>query len=89
MDELLPFRWSSTFAVRMKITRIMCDQCFFFCSVSSITGCCRVSGMHLQEIIVPEVVDFRNQAELACGYAMTGADLQSVKWYKDSMEFFR
>lgn len=60
--------------------------------IFSQTGCHHVNGdtqLHLTKTTVPEVIDFRNRADISCEYDMNGDVLQSVKWYKDSMEFFR
>lgn len=47
------------------------------------------NGMHLTRITIPKVVDFRENAYLSCEYAMDNDTLHSVKWYKDTSEFFR
>lgn len=61
--------------------------CVIFYSLA--VGCHTISGMHLTDITVPEVVDFRHNIEISCEYNMNGKTLHSVKWYKDNMEFFR
>ncbi|XP_030369782.1 uncharacterized protein LOC115620608 [Scaptodrosophila lebanonensis] len=48
-----------------------------------------ISGLFVTEITVPEIVDFRDNVTLSCSYDMSGHTLNSVKWYKDRMEFFR
>lgn len=48
-----------------------------------------VRGIQLTEISVPEVVDVNDRVNLTCTYHMGGHTLNSVKWYKDGMEFFR
>lgn len=48
-----------------------------------------VSGIHLTDISVPEVADIEEKVNLTCTYHMGGHKLNSVKWYKDGMEFFR
>ncbi|XP_055612923.1 uncharacterized protein LOC129759473 [Uranotaenia lowii] len=48
-----------------------------------------IRTLQLQEILVPEVVDVRDQPTLSCSYDMGSHKLNSVKWYKDEKEFFR
>lgn len=49
----------------------------------------RISCLFVTDINVPEIVDFRDNVTLSCSYDMSGHTLNSVKWYKDKMEFFR
>lgn len=53
------------------------------------TGCQQTKGLRLTNIVVPEVVDFRDTVSLSCSYNMGNHTLNSVKWYKDDNEFFR
>lgn len=53
------------------------------------TGCQQTKGLRLTNIVVPEVVDFRDTVSLSCSYNMGNHTLNSVKWYKDDSEFFR
>lgn len=48
-----------------------------------------VRGIELTEISVPEVADVKDTVNLTCTYHMGKHKLNSVKWYKDTMEFFR
>lgn len=48
-----------------------------------------MAGIHLTEISVPVVADVKDSVNLTCMYRMGGHKLNSVKWYKDGMEFFR
>ena len=43
----------------------------------------------MTEITVPPAVDVKDRANLTCTYHVGGHKLNSVKWYKDDMEFFR
>ena len=52
-------------------------------------GASGVYGLFVTDINVPEIVDFRDNVTLSCSYDMSGHTLNSVKWYKDEMEFFR
>ncbi|KAJ6639017.1 hypothetical protein Bhyg_11756 [Pseudolycoriella hygida] len=52
-------------------------------------SCQQTKGLHLTNIVVPEVVDFRDTVSLSCSYNMGNHTLNSVKWYKDDNEFFR
>uniref|UniRef100_A0A1A9WMZ8 Ig-like domain-containing protein n=1 Tax=Glossina brevipalpis TaxID=37001 RepID=A0A1A9WMZ8_9MUSC len=49
----------------------------------------RVWSLFVTDLNVPEIVDFRDNVTLSCSYDMSGHTLNSVKWYKDKMEFFR
>ncbi|XP_034486014.1 uncharacterized protein LOC117790626 [Drosophila innubila] len=49
----------------------------------------RISALFVTDISVPEIVDFRDNVTLSCSYDMSGHTLNSVKWYKDRLEFFR
>lgn len=75
---------------------ILCFSHYFFVVIVvfilfsfSTAGYHTINGMHLTDITVPEVVDFRHKIEISCEYNMNGKTLHSVKWYKDNMEFFR
>lgn len=46
-------------------------------------------AIQLTDISVPEVADVKERVNLTCTYHMGGHTLNSVKWYKDGMEFFR
>lgn len=46
-------------------------------------------ALQLTEIHVPEVVDVKETATLSCTYELGKHKLNSVKWYKNGMEFFR
>lgn len=48
-----------------------------------------ISALFVTDISVPEIVDFRDNVTLSCSYDMSGHTLNSVKWYKDRLEFFR
>ncbi|EDW81719.1 uncharacterized protein Dwil_GK10863 [Drosophila willistoni] len=48
-----------------------------------------VHALFVTDISVPEIVDFRDNVTLVCNYDMSGHTLNSVKWYKDHLEFFR
>lgn len=54
-----------------------------------ISGCHQITALHLTDISVPDVADFRDTITLSCTYNMGNHALNSVKWYKDDMEFFR
>ncbi|EDW59326.1 uncharacterized protein beat-Va [Drosophila virilis] len=49
----------------------------------------KISALFVTDISVPEIVDFRDNVTLSCSYDMSGHTLNSVKWYKDRLEFFR
>ncbi|KAM8705126.1 hypothetical protein ACLKA7_009567 [Drosophila subpalustris] len=59
----------------------------FFCF--SLIDMQRISALFVTDISVPEIVDFRDNVTLSCSYDMRGHTLNSVKWYKDRLEFFR
>ncbi|EDW42400.1 uncharacterized protein LOC6606613 [Drosophila sechellia] len=46
-------------------------------------------GLHLSNLSVPRIIDVAQKAKLFCSYAMGNRTLNSVKWYKDGLEFFR
>lgn len=47
-------------------------------------------SLKLTKLYVPKVVDPRSEkVELRCEYNLEGKELYSVKWYKDTNEFFR
>ncbi|KAH8382622.1 hypothetical protein KR009_004413 [Drosophila setifemur] len=46
-------------------------------------------GLHLSNLSVPRIIDAAQKAKLFCSYAMGNRTLNSVKWYKDGLEFFR
>lgn len=43
----------------------------------------------MTDITVPEVADYRDDVKLSCSYVMGTHALNSVKWYKNELEFFR
>jgi len=45
--------------------------------------------MEMTKIVVPKVVDVKDIIKLSCSYNMGKHKLNSVKWYKNEMEFFR
>lgn len=51
--------------------------------------CNRCTTLRITKIVVPEITDHRDVATLSCSYDMGSNALNSVKWYKDSSEFFR
>ncbi|EDV93270.1 GH19209 [Drosophila grimshawi] len=48
-----------------------------------------IGALHLSSLSVPRIIDVTQKAKLFCGYEMGNRTLNSVKWYKDGMEFFR
>ncbi|EDW14403.1 uncharacterized protein LOC6572836 isoform X2 [Drosophila mojavensis] len=58
----------------------------FSCTLIDMQG---ISALFVTDISVPEIVDFRDNVTLSCSYDMSGHTLNSVKWYKDRLEFFR
>ncbi|EDV93268.1 GH19206 [Drosophila grimshawi] len=60
---------------------------FFFCC--SLIDMQSITALFVTDISVPEIVDFRDNVTLSCSYDMSGHTLNSVKWYKDRLEFFR
>lgn len=58
----------------MKKKKIVCHLC---------------TTLRITKIVVPEITDHRDVATLTCSYDMGSNALNSVKWYKDSSEFFR
>lgn len=62
---------------------------FFFSPNSTWTDFCNINAMQVTDISVPQVIDFRKNATLSCSYNIGTHALNSVKWYKDGMEFFR
>lgn len=58
-------------------------------SLSAILDVPRTSTLFVTDLSVPEIVDFRDNVTLSCSYDMSGHTLNSVKWYKDRLEFFR
>ncbi|EDW81723.1 uncharacterized protein Dwil_GK12214 [Drosophila willistoni] len=49
----------------------------------------RIQCLLVTDINVPQIVDFRDNVTLSCSYDISGHTLNSVKWYKNEMEFFR
>ncbi|XP_030370382.1 uncharacterized protein LOC115621001 [Scaptodrosophila lebanonensis] len=49
----------------------------------------RIQCLLVTDINVPQIVDFRDNVTLSCSYDISGHTLNSVKWYKNNMEFFR
>ncbi|XP_050317373.1 uncharacterized protein LOC126751284 isoform X2 [Bactrocera neohumeralis] len=46
-------------------------------------------ALNLSNLSVPRIIDAAQKAKLFCSYEMGNRTLNSVKWYKDGMEFFR
>ncbi|XP_034116278.1 uncharacterized protein LOC117575928 [Drosophila albomicans] len=63
--------------------------CLLFLFCCSLIDMQSISALLVTDISVPEIVDFRDNVTLSCSYDMKGHTLNSVKWYKDRLEFFR
>ncbi|XP_036213680.2 uncharacterized protein beat-Vc [Bactrocera oleae] len=46
-------------------------------------------ALYLSNLSVPRIIDAAQKAKLFCSYEMGNRTLNSVKWYKDGLEFFR
>lgn len=57
--------------------------------VPAIHGLGTVQDITIKDIEVPEIIDFREIADLSCTYDIGNHTLNSVKWYKDGKELFR
>ncbi|XP_058063263.1 uncharacterized protein LOC131213269 [Anopheles bellator] len=49
----------------------------------------RTAALRLTNMNVPEVVDYRDTITLSCSYDLGDHQLNSVKWYKGTQEFYR
>ncbi|XP_058127589.1 uncharacterized protein LOC131291276 [Anopheles ziemanni] len=49
----------------------------------------RTLALRLTNMNVPEVVDYRDTVTLSCSYDLGAHQLNSVKWYKGTQEFYR
>lgn len=63
-----------------------CNNTIFFILISDFK---HISGIRLTNISIPKIADIDDMVQLSCSYDIGGNTLNSVKWYKDSKEFFR
>ncbi|XP_055381483.1 uncharacterized protein LOC129612058 [Condylostylus longicornis] len=61
-------------------------QLFIFCLLYDLR---LIKALSLTNLTVPRVADYRTIAKLSCTYEMGKHKLNSVKFYKDGLEFFR
>ncbi|XP_017140082.1 uncharacterized protein LOC108154331 [Drosophila miranda] len=57
--------------------------------LATFNGWLPAEGLHLSSLSVPRIIDVAQKAKLFCSYEMGNRTLNSVKWYKDGLEFFR
>lgn len=81
--ELIPIKKKIKKYYKNTLAAINKINCFLF------SGFYHIKALHLTQISVPQIADFRDIVTLSCSYNMGTHTLNSVKWYKNDMEFFR